>query len=133
MNFFIFESELMANCYSVDLRKRVIDYVLAGNQIKSASVLFRVGRKTIYRWLELLKTNGNLNPKKLTSRSGYKINHESISQHFIEIPDATLQEVADTFATNVSTIWYICQKQKITRKKRSHSTKNVMSKSGKNS
>lgn len=123
----------MANCRSLDLRKRVTDYVLAGNQITAASVLFRVGRKTIYRWLHLLKTNGNLNPKQPSSRSGYKINHKSITEHFIETPDATLQEVADTFSTRVSAIWYICQKQKITRKKRSHVTKSVMRKNGKNS
>ena len=116
----------MANCHSLDLRKRVTDYVLEGNQITAASALFRVGRKTIYRWLHILKTQGNLKPKQPIHGNGYKINHQSVAQHFIEKPDATLQEVADTFSTRVSVIWYICKKQKITRKKRSHTTKNVM-------
>lgn len=122
----------MSNCHSLDLRKRVIDYVLAGNQIKSASILFRIGRKTIYRWLNLLKTNGNLKPKQYTSRKGYKIDHEAVSIHFTKQPDSTLQEVADTFSAHPSAIWYICKKQKITRKKRSHTTKNAMKKNGKN-
>ena len=122
----------MPNFHSLDLRKRVIDYVLAGNQIKSASILFRIGRKTIYRWLNLLKTSGHLQPKQYASRSGYKIDHEVVSIRFIEQPDSTLQEVANTFSTHPSAIWYICKKQKITRKKRSHATKNVMKKNGKN-
>jgi len=122
----------MANFHSLDLRKRVIDYVLAGYEVKMVSALFGVGRTTIYRWLQLLKTKGNLKPKQPTLRKGYKINHEAISRHFIETPDATLKEVADTFSTHVSVIWYICQKQKITRKKRSRTTKNAMKKKDKN-
>lgn len=122
----------MANFYSLDLRKRVTDYVLAGNQIAAASRLFKVGRKTIYRWLHLLKMQGHLNPKQTTSRSGYKINHDAVSNHFVHSADATLQEVADAFSTCPSAIWYICQKQKITRKKRSHITKSVMKKRDKN-
>lgn len=122
----------MANFYSLDLRKKVINYVLAGNQISAASRLFQVGRKTIYRWLDLLKMQGHLNPKKCTPRSGYKINHDAVSDHFARSADATLQEVADAFSTHPSAIWYICQKQKITRKKRSHITKSVMNKRGKN-
>jgi transposase len=122
----------MSNFHSLDLRERVVDYVLAGNEIKIASTLFQVGRTTIYRWLQLLKTSGDLKPKQPSLGNGYKINHEAISAHFIETPDATLQEVADTFSTHVSTIWYICQKQKITRKKRSRTTKNVMKKGDEN-
>ena len=107
----------MANFYSLDLRKRVIDYVLAGNQVAAASRLFKVGRKTVYRWLDLLRTEGHLNPKQSGSRGGYKINHDAVSDYFVDFSDATLQEVADAFSTHPSTIWYICQKQNITRKK----------------
>jgi transposase len=106
---------------------------LAGNEIKAASILFQVARTTIYRWLHLLKTSGDLKPKQSNHRSGYKIHHEAVSAHFIAFPDASLQEVADAFSTHVSVIWYICKKQKITRKKRSHTTKNAMNKRGKNS
>lgn len=122
----------MANLYSLDLRKRVVNYVLSGNQITAASRLFQVGRKTIYRWLHLLKIQGDLSPKQSTSRKGYKINHEAVSNHFAQSADSTLQEVADAFSTYPSAIWYICQKQKITRKKRLHTTKSVMNKRGKN-
>ena len=37
--------------YSIDLRKRVVDYVENGGRIAQAAGLFQVGRATIYRWL----------------------------------------------------------------------------------
>ncbi|MEG4860644.1 IS630 transposase-related protein, partial [Microcoleus sp. K1-B6] len=37
--------------YSIDLRKRVVDYVENGGRIAQAVGLFQVGRATIYRWL----------------------------------------------------------------------------------
>ena len=37
--------------YSIDLRKRVVDYVENGGRIAQATGLFQVGRATIYRWL----------------------------------------------------------------------------------
>ncbi|MDB9416254.1 IS630 transposase-related protein, partial [Microcystis aeruginosa] len=37
--------------YSLDLRKKVIDYVENGGSITKAAALFKIGRATIYRWL----------------------------------------------------------------------------------
>ena len=37
--------------YSIDLRKRVVDYVEKGGRIAQAAGLFPVGRATIYRRL----------------------------------------------------------------------------------
>jgi transposase len=37
--------------YSLDLRKKVIDYVDNGGSITKATTLFNIGRATIYRWL----------------------------------------------------------------------------------
>ena len=37
--------------YSIDLRKRVVDYVENGGRIAQATRIFQVGRATIYRWL----------------------------------------------------------------------------------
>src|SRR5215212_4489339 len=122
----------MANHHSVDLRKRVTDYVLSGNQISAAARLFQVGRKTIYCWLELLKKNGNLNPKTPSSRKGYKIHCESVINHFSHHPDATLKEMADTLSTHPSTIWYVCKRMKLTRKKSRSTTKKGMRKNDKN-
>jgi len=37
--------------YSINLIKRVVDYVENGGRIAQAARLFQVGRATIYRWL----------------------------------------------------------------------------------
>ncbi len=37
--------------YSIDLRKRVVDYVENGGRIAQAAGLFQVVVATIYRWL----------------------------------------------------------------------------------
>lgn len=124
----------MPNPYSVDLRKRVVDYVLAGNQILAASQLFQISRNTIGRWLKLFKVVGGLEPKIAPAiRKGYKLSHKDVADYFLKNPDATLLEAARAFSTHSSTIFYICKKTKITRKKRSRITKKEMITSEKNS
>lgn len=124
----------MPNPYSTDLRKRVIDYVLAGNQILAASQLFQISRNTVGRWLKLFNTIGNLEPKIAPAiRKGYKLNHQDVTEYFLKNPDATLLEAANAFSTHPSTIFYICKKTKFTRKKRSRITKKEMIKNEKNS
>ena len=54
--------------YSLDLRKKVIDYVENGGSITKAAALFKIGRATIYRWLsrkELEATKVKHRQKKL--------------------------------------------------------------------
>lgn len=114
----------MPNPYSTDLRKRVVDYVLAGNQILAASQLFQISRNTIGRWLKLFNVVGNLEPKIAPAiRKGYKLSQKDVTDYFLKNPDATLLEAARAFSTHPSTIFYICKKAKITRKKRSRITK----------
>lgn len=54
----------------IDLRKRVIAAIDNGMRITDAAKLFRVGRKSIYRWLDLRKETASLAPK-----SGYQKGH----------------------------------------------------------
>ena len=123
----------MPNPYSTDLRKRVVDYVLSGNQILAASQLFQISRNTIGRWLKLFKTIGNLEPKIAPAiRKGYKLNHQNVADYFLKNPDSTLLEVACAFSTHPSAIFYICKKIKITRKKKSRITKKETIKNEKN-
>ena len=50
--------------YSKYLRTRVIDYIENGGSILSAARIYKVGRSTIYRWLERIE----LKPTKVTRR-----------------------------------------------------------------
>ena len=55
---------------SIDLRKRVIASIDNGIQITEAAKVFKVSRRTIYYWQDLLKTTNSLVPK-----SGYQKGH----------------------------------------------------------
>lgn len=55
---------------SIDLRKRVIAAVDGGMRVSDAAKSFQVGRKSIYRWLDLRKETNSLEPK-----AGYQKGH----------------------------------------------------------
>jgi transposase len=50
--------------YSMDLRLRVIGAIDSGMPRKDAAKIFKIGFRTINRWIALRKTTGNLEPKK---------------------------------------------------------------------
>jgi transposase len=71
--------------YSLDLRKRVVDYVENGGGITKAAALFKVGRATIYRWLR----REDLRPTKVEHRER-KIDWEALRKDVEENPEARL-------------------------------------------
>ena len=77
-------------CYSIDLRKRVVEYVENGGRIAQAAVLFKVGRATIYRWL----SRGDLEATKVKRRKR-KLDWKALEQDVKEKPDARLIDLAD--------------------------------------
>lgn len=48
--------------YSLDLREKVILYVLSGHTKLSASDVFNIGISTVRRWILLKEKTGNLSP-----------------------------------------------------------------------
>jgi transposase len=99
--------------YSIDLRKRVVDYVENGGRIAQAAVLFKVGRATIYRWLG----RSDLQPTKIKRRKR-KLDWQALEKDVKENPDARLIDRAKKFGTRPSAICYALKEMKITRKKR---------------
>lgn len=49
--------------YSVDLRERVVSYVEPGNSRIAAAKFFKVGERTVQRWVILKHETGTLSPK----------------------------------------------------------------------
>ncbi len=56
--------------FSIDLRERVIAAVDNGMQITEASKVFKVSRRIVYHWQDLLKKTNSLAPK-----AGYQKGH----------------------------------------------------------
>jgi transposase len=102
------KSKLMA--YSLDLRKRVINYVENGGSISKAAEIFQVGRASIYRWLERIE------PIQVKRRNR-KLDYLALCKDVEENPEARLIDRAKQFGVRPSAISYALKKMKITRKK----------------
>lgn len=118
--------EKMANYYSLDLRKKVMNFIHSGGKKTEASKLFNVARDTIYRWIRQYKKTGNVHPNTKSIRKGYKLDHDAVVEYILKNPNTTQVEVAKVFGTYQGVIRHICLKYKITRKKRHLSTKKGM-------
>ena len=88
--------------YSLDLRKKVIEYVKKGNNQAQAAKIFNLHRNTINRWVQKYQKFGNLRPKK---RHGLKskLNLQEIAQFIYEYKNFSLKDIADKFM--ISSAW----------------------------
>lgn len=107
---------IMANYYHVDLRARVVRYVADGGTQSEASILFSIGKSTVYRWVKQYRETGKLFPK-TPERNAYKLDYSEISKYLLNNNDSTLEEIAQHFSTHKSVIFYALKKMGITRKK----------------
>ena len=112
----------MAKPYSVDLRKRVLEYIEETGDKTKASQLFKVGIATIYRWIARKKQIGNVEPS-LKKAYKKKIDDHKLIAYVKENPDYFLVEIATHFNTTLQAIFYALKRLKITRKKRQRFTR----------
>ncbi len=112
----------MPNFYSLDLRKKVIDYLTKGGKALEAVKVFGICQDTVYRWKRQFEAKGDLRPKTPVHK-GYKHNHEEIRDFLLAHSDWMLVEVAQHYGIVPSIIRQVCIKFKITRKKRLHPTR----------
>lgn len=106
----------MAKPYSVDLRKRVVEYIEETKDKTKASQLFKVGIATIYRWIARKKQTGNVEPSPKKSYKK-KIDDQQLISYVEQNPDHFLSEIAGHFGTTLQAIFYALQRLRITRKK----------------
>lgn len=99
--------------YSLDWRKKVVDYVENGGSITKAAKLFKVGRATIYRWLG----REDLQATKVKRRQR-KLDWKALEKDVRENPDARLIDRAKKFGVRPSAISYALKEMEITRKKK---------------
>lgn len=106
----------MAKPYSVDLRKRVLEYIDETKDKVKASQLFKVGIATIYRWIARKIQTGSVTP---SSKKAYKkkIDDQKLVAYVTKNPDHFLSEIANHFGTTLQAIFYALKRLKITRKK----------------
>ena len=115
--------------YSLDLRKKALNYLKKGNSWQSASETFDVTTRTLANWLRREKEQ-NLAPKSRKS-SPSKIDSEKLRNYIAKHPDAYLKEIGKEFCATVQGVFYACKRLRITLKKRPLITKKEMKKTEK--
>ena len=100
--------------YSLDLRKRALDFIEAGGSKSEASRRFGIGRATIYKWL---KAPNPLIRQKPGPRYPRKLDPDALRAHVSAFPDQTHVERAAHFGVSAACVGYGLKKIGCTRKK----------------
>ena len=86
----------MTRAFSVDLRKRVVDFVAQGNSRRSAASKFSVSVSFAINLLRHLKETGGLEPLPCGGTKEGKLapHHDYLLRRIKEKPDITMSELA---------------------------------------
>lgn len=98
--------------YSVDLRKRVVDFVTSGGSKSEASRRYKISLWCVNDWCE----RPSLEALKPTGRPR-KMDWQALEDDIKKNPDKLLRERAKEFNVWTNAIWYACRQLKITHKK----------------
>jgi len=97
----------MGKPYSLDLRRRICDYVAAGNTCRAAARVFGVSAATAVRYATEQRERGDVTPKpqgRPPGRFGKLAPHVAFLIEVVRAePDITLRELAIAFRVNVET------------------------------
>ena len=126
----------MPKPYSVDLRKKAIALIDAGQKVSHVAELFSVAQNTLRNWLILRKEANTLSPKE-----GYQKGHshkiidmDSFKKFADEYFGETLEMMAQVLGnTSDTTVGRMMKKIGYTRKKRHLGIKKEMKKSERSS
>lgn len=110
--------------YSLDLRKRALNYIANGGSRLEASKIFGVTIPTLANWLSRQKQQ-DLAPKMKGSKPS-KIDNEKLKKYIEDHPDSYLREIAAEFNSTLQAVFYACKRLSITLKKRLPSTRKEM-------
>jgi len=102
--------------YSMDFRKRAIDYMDEGHTGKELYEAFKIWPSSVSRWRKLFEKTGSLKPDYRETRKR-KIDLNELERALERRPDATLSELARLFDCTKQAIHVALKRLKITRKK----------------
>ena len=117
--------------YSLDLRKKALDYLDKVGNRQKVTEAFTISLRTLERWIRRKRENC-LSPKQRRP-SPSKIDDQKLRLFIQKHPDAYLREIAKQFGATLQAVFYACKRLKISLKKRPHTTKRGMSKKDRSS
>jgi transposase len=119
----------MAKAYSIDLRRRVIDYIKAGHSKADAARRYALSWRSVLRW----SAASNLEPLSNRVRRAKKLDGEKVREYIGKYPDATLKEIGEHFKASAVAVFKRVRSLGLTYKKKSFYTKSVTKKSERSS
>ncbi len=109
--------------YSVDLRKKVIEYLEAGHTQREARDIFIICLSTINKWHQQYEQTGNLEDRK-PCRKAMKLEPEKLIAYVEMHPDAYQKEIGEAFNCSDTAVRKAFRRLGITLKKRQRDIKN---------
>ena len=103
--------------YSIDLRKKVIEYLEAGQSQRETRATFHICMATINKWNQQYKKTGTLEDARPV-RKPKKLEPEKLIAYVQAHPDAYQKEIAEAFDCTDAAIRKAFKRLGITRKKR---------------
>jgi transposase len=101
--------------YSLDLRQRVVRFIESGGTKAEAARRFKVGRRTVYRYLSAAGS-GKLAPK--TSWGSWrKLDPQKLQDRVKKHSDATLHELGRALGVSHHAVWVRLRQLGVTLKK----------------
>jgi transposase len=117
--------------YSIDYRKRVIEYRQEGHALAEIRKAFKIYPSTLRAW-EGRQKDGDLAPKYPETRAPRKLPPDELKRYVEANPDAFLVEIGAHFGCSAEAVRKALKKLNITRKKRRSTTKNARKKTAPN-
>ena len=107
--------------YSIDLRKKVMEYLESGYSQREAQEVYQIGLSAINRWHQRYVKTGKLEDKK-PCRSHKKLDPVKLEDYVRKHPDAYLKEIGEAFGCSETSVRRAFRRLGITRKKRRSAT-----------
>jgi transposase len=109
--------------YSIDFRKKVIEFIGRGHSQRSAAKVFGIHQETVNQWHQQYRKTGSLE-KKPCLRKFKKIDPEKLKSYIAGHCDAYLKEIGEVFDCSGAAILKAFKRLGITRKKRRNVSRN---------
>lgn len=104
--------------YSIDLRQKVIKFIIDGNTQKSATEVFNLNKATVNRWWLRYKKEGHVRPRKNLG-SKPKVTEEEFKIFIAQNPNFTTIDMGKYFNISATGACYWLKKFGFSYKKKS--------------
>ena len=113
--------------YSVDLRKKVLEFIERTKNMLEASRVFGINYNTVRKWFKAYE-EGRIEPKEAYRQKPYKMDWEELKRYVEENPDLYQEEYGKVFGVSQGQISKVLKKLGMTYKKRAPHMQNKMKK-----